>query len=155
MRRCVVDMESNGLLDDVTKIWCIVAKDIGTGLIHYFRPDDINLGLEFLLQQDVLIMHNGIGYDLPVFRKLHTFEYSGELIDTLVVSRLQWPDSPIPKGYMGKAPHSVEAWGHRLGFHKPEHDDWTQFSNEMMHRCKEDVLGTEKIYYALLEERKR
>jgi len=155
--RLVFDCETNGLLDEVTQIWCIVAKDIDQpdNALYYFQPDDIAVGLEFLLEAEVLIGHNIIGYDIPVFKKFHPFEYTGELIDTLIVSRLQWPDRPSPKEYKGRAPHSVEAWGHRLGFHKPEHNDWTQFSPEMLHRCKEDVLGTEKIYNALLEERKR
>lgn len=153
--RLLFDCETDGLLEQVTRMWCVVAKDIDTGLMYYFRPDDLVIALEFLSRAEVLIGHNIIKYDLPVFRKLHTFEYAGELIDTLVVSRLQYPDRPNPKNYVGNAPHSVEAWGHRLGFHKPEHDDWSRFSPEMLHRCKEDVLGTEKIYRYLLEERKK
>jgi len=156
--RLVFDMESDGLLQHVTRSWCIVAKDIDEKhdeAIYYFQPDQIKAGLEFLSEAEVLIGHNIIGFDLPVFKKLYDFEYSGELIDTLVVSRTLYPDRPKPKGYVGKAPHSVEAWGYRLGFHKPEHDDWSKYSPEMLHRCKEDVLGTEKILYALEKEKKR
>ncbi|MGJ8839522.1 hypothetical protein AB9H28_24425, partial [Salmonella enterica subsp. enterica serovar Kentucky] len=49
----------------------------------------------------------------------------------------------------GKAgPHSIEAWGYRLGRGKPEHEDWSQFSPEMLHRCSEDV---EIQYLTMLE----
>ena len=153
--RLVFDCETDGLLEEVTRMWCIVSKDIDTGLMYYFRPDDMCLALEFLSRADVLIGHNIIKYDIAVFKKLHTFNFTGELIDTLVVSRLQWPDRPNPKGYVGKASHSVEAYGVRFGQKKPEHEDWSQFSPKMLHRCKEDVLITEKIYNYLLEEREK
>lgn len=156
--RLVFDMESDGLLRQATQSWCIVAKDISVKdeeAIYYFQPNEIRAGLEFLSEAEVLIGHNIIGFDLALFKKLYDFEYSGELIDTLVVSRLQYPDRPKPKDYTGKAVHSVEAWGYRFGHHKPTHEDWSRYTPEMLHRCKEDVLITEKIYYALLEERKR
>jgi len=54
---------------------------------------------------------------------------------------------------LGKAgPHSVEAWGYRFGRAKPEHEDWSQFSDEMLHRCTEDVEIQHLIYTTLLEE---
>lgn len=151
--RLVFDMESDNLLEKVTRMWCMVAKDVDTGLMYYFRPDDLALGLELLGRADTLIGHNIIGYDLPVFKKLHGFEFDGELVDTLVVSRLQYPDRPKPKNYVGKAPHSIEAWGHRLGRGKPEHNDWSRFTPEMLHRCKEDVEITHLVYEYLLRER--
>lgn len=153
--RLVADMESDGLLDKVTQSWCIVAKDLDSDDIYYFQPDQIEAGLEFLSEAETLIMHNGIGYDLPVFKKLYDFEYTGELIDTLVVSRLQYPDRPKPKDYIGKAVHSVESYGVRFGIPKPEHEDWSRYTPEMLYRCKQDVLITEKIYNYLLEERKK
>ena len=159
--RLVVDIECDNLLEDVSRVWCIVVKDIDEKheedgeAIYYFQPDQIKSGLEFLSEADELIMHNGIGYDLPVLEKLYDFKYGGIITDTLILSRLQWPDRPLPKGYTGRASHSVEAWGHRLGFHKPEHDEWDRYSPEMLNRCRGDVSGTEKIYNYLLEERKR
>jgi len=156
MGRCVVDIECDNLLEDVTKVWCIVAKDINEKheeAIYYFQPDQIESGLEFLSEQEELILHNGISFDLPVLKKLYDYEYNGTLTDTLILSRLLNPDRPKPKGYSGKASHSVEAWGYRFGHMKPSHEDWTQYSPEMLHRCKEDVLITEKIYYALMKEK--
>ena len=153
--RLVFDMEADNLLYRVTRMWCIVAKDIDTGEIYRWTPDALEAGLSFLSKAEVLIGHNIIGYDLPVFQKLHNFTYFGELFDTLVVSRLQYPDRPRPANYVGKAVHSVEAWGMRFGLPKPPHEDWSQFSEEMLHRCEQDVLITERIYKYLLEEAKK
>jgi len=154
--RLLVDLEADNLLEDAIRSWCIVAKDINTkDDIYYFEPHQLVAGLELLKESDELILHNGISYDMPLLEKLYDFKYDGIVTDTLIMSRLQWPDRPLPKGYVGKASHSVEAWGYRLGFHKPEHNDWSRYSPEMLHRCKEDVLGTEKIYNYLLKEQEK
>lgn len=35
--------------------------------------------------------------------------------------------------------HSVESYGKQFNRWKPEHEDWSQFSPEMLHRCTEDT----------------
>ena len=37
-RRVILDIEADGLLDTVSRIWCIVAKDIDTGEVFLFHP---------------------------------------------------------------------------------------------------------------------
>jgi DNA polymerase-1 len=37
-RRVYIDIEGNGLLDTVTKLWCLVAKDVDTGEVFTFHP---------------------------------------------------------------------------------------------------------------------
>ena len=153
--RLVVDLESDNLLDKATVVWCIVAKDIDEKheeSIYYFQPDQIEAGLEFLQEADELILHNGIGFDMPLLKKLYDFEYDGPITDTLILSRLLNPDREKPKGYNKQAVHSVEAWGHFFGHMKPEHEDWSRYTPEMLHRCKEDALITEKIYHELRRE---
>lgn len=152
-RKCVADIEADGLLDQATRIWCIVFKDIDTQQVFSFGTGEIHRALEFMDGCEVLIMHNGIGYDWPLLRKLEHYEYKGTKVDTLLMSRLQRPERGTPKGCR-KGPHSVEAWGIRFGRHKPEHDDWSQYSPEMMHRCREDVEIQYLIYRALLDEAK-
>lgn len=142
-RRCVADIEANGLLNDATNIWCIVFKDIQTREIFKFHHGQPNWEAEakkFMDDCSTLIMHNGIGYDFPLLKKLWDYDFKGKRVDTLLISRLHNPDRLRPRGMTGKSgPHSVEAWGYRLGRGKPEHEDWTQFSDEMLHRCVEDV----------------
>lgn len=146
--RLLFDLESNGLLNTVTKLHCIVAKDLDTLDIHVFRPEDIEEGLAFLASADYLTGHNIIGYDLPCIRQLypewkpkwHTKSYDEELFDyphvgdTIIESRLIWSDvkaidwnqinNQKARGEENIYPirlvgsHSLEAWGQRLNFHK-------------------------------------
>lgn len=153
----VGDIEANGFLGQATKVHCAVFKHIDTGEVKAFYPDsepDYIMGmLSFLDTVDILCMHNGVGYDIPLLRKLYDYEFKGQLIDTLLMSRIQRPKRKKPEGCTS-GPHSVEAWGLRFGVPKPEHDEWRVFSDEMLHRCKVDVDIQEKIYRALVEEGK-
>ncbi len=151
-RICVSDLEADGLVEEATRVWCGVFKDVRSGAVHKFGPTENEQMLRFMDECDVLIMHNGIGYDMPLLRKVFGYEYRGKLVDTLLMSRLQDPYRRIPKGC--KSPHSVEAWGARFGRAKPEHEDWSQFTPEMMHRCSEDVEIQYMIYNSLLQEGK-
>lgn len=141
MRVCIGDLETDGLLDTVTTIWCGVFKDIQTNEIWKFTPDSIGNMLEFLNTIDVLIMHNGINFDWPVLEKLYRYKYKGKKMDTLIMSRLLNPKRLVPFNCPKKdiGPHSVEAWGYRVGRGKLEHEDWSRFSEEMLQRCSEDV----------------
>jgi DNA polymerase-1 len=153
MHISVADLEANGLLPEATVVWCGVFKNIKTNEVTRFEPTQIRQMLRFMDTIDVLIMHNGLGYDWPLLKKLHNYEYTGKKVDTLIMSRLQSPNRPRPWGLKGKAgPHSVEAWGYRFGRAKPEHEDWSQYSPEMLHRCSEDVEIQHLIYKFLIDE---
>ena len=87
-----------------------------------------------------------LGYDLPLTK----------IVDTLVLSQLLLPELKVPEGWVGKPkPHSVEAWGMRFRKHKPEHEDWSRFSPEMLFRCEQDVLIQEMILDYLEKEASR
>lgn len=151
--RVVFDLEANGLYE-ATKTWCIAAKDIDTGSKYFFGPRSISSGVDFLSNCLVLIGHNIIDFDIPHLARLHSFDPSDiDLVDTLVLSRLLHPDRQLPQGYLGRGgPHSLEAWGYRVGRWKPEHDDWQQYSPEMKVRCEEDVEINVLTYFKLMEE---
>jgi DNA polymerase I-like protein with 3'-5' exonuclease and polymerase domains len=153
----VGDLEANGLLDQATTIHCGVFKDIETGEVFTFRPHQIaNEMVAFLKSVDVLIMHNGIQYDFPLMEKLLGYSYQGKKVDTLIMSRLHRPNRTRPPHMVGKGgPHSIAAWGYRVGRGKPDHDDWENFSEEMLHRCTEDVEILHLVYDYLTEERTR
>ena len=51
-----------------------------------------------------------------------------------------YPKRPKPEGYTGRATHSIEAWGYRVGRGKPEYNDWSEYTPEMGIRCKEDAI---------------
>ncbi len=159
MKRIFVgDIEADGLLNEATKIHCAVFKNITTGEIVKFWPwegaDYIKQLLVFLDTVDVLIMHNGIGYDWPLLEKLYGYKFKGQKVDTLIMSRLLNPKRLIPFNCPNKkiGPHSVEAWGYRVGRGKPEHEDWSKYSAEMLHRCTEDVEIQHLIFKELEKE---
>lgn len=148
------DLEANGLLREATQVWCGVFKNKDTGELTKFRPDQIGEMLKFLDTVDVLIMHNGIGYDRPLLKKLHNYDYKGKLVDTLIMSRLLDPKRIVPWNCLNRkaGPHSIESWGYRVGRGKPEHNEWDRFSEDMLYRCTEDVEILELVYNALMEE---
>jgi DNA polymerase-1 len=154
MKICFGDLEADGLLGTVKQLWCGVFKDKVTHEVTKFRPHQMKEMLAYLDTVDVLIMHNGVGYDWPLLEKLYGYTYKGKKVDTLIMSRLLNPKRIVPYNCPNKGigPHSLEAWGWRVGRGKPEHNDWAQFSEEMLHRCTEDTEILELTYYDLMEE---
>ena len=159
--KLVYDIETDGLLDEVTRIWCLVTMDLETKEIRAYSDCDYDLpalseGLETLAQAEEVIGHNIISYDGPVINKLYpSLCLCPKQIDTLVLSRLTYFHigdtdhrlvklGKLPKKLLGK--HSLKAWGYRLRYWKGDYDDWTQYSTEMLEYCKRDVKLTEKIY---------
>jgi DNA polymerase I-like protein with 3'-5' exonuclease and polymerase domains len=133
MRKCVADLEANGLLDNATTIWCIVFKDIETKEVfkfHYGQSRWKERAKKFMDECSELAMHHGLGYDWVLLEKLWGYRYKGKRIDTLVLSRLLQPT---------RKSHSVDDWGQQFGREKPKHEDWMQFTPEMLHRCSEDT----------------
>ena len=152
------DLEADNLLEGVTKIHCVVAIDADTNNVYVFhdhkepaKSGTVMDGVNFLNSADELIAHNQLGYDAPVIKKVTGVSLKPTLVDTLIMSRLLNPDRDMLKG-VKQGPHSIEAWGVRLGHSKPEHEDWTTFTPEMLHRCVEDTRILQKVYDALLVE---
>src|SRR5262249_25130977 len=85
----VFDAETDGLLDTVTKVHCIVVGDLNTEQITEYGPDQISAALEHLAQADRLIGHNIVCYDLPMLRKLYSWTPPENCVvaDTLIASR--------------------------------------------------------------------
>ena len=155
----VGDLETNGFLDVVTTIHCGVFIHLDTQEVQTFSPEDgvdyLPRMLSFMDTCDSLCFHNGYGYDFPVLKKLHNYEYKGKKEDTLILSRLLKPKRSVPPHCPVKnRPHSIETWGYRVGRGKPDHNDWEKFSPEMLHRCKEDVEIGRLVYLALQDEQK-
>ena len=155
MKVGLFDLEANGFLQQATHVHCGVIKVKG-GESRKFRPNQVKEMLEYMETFDVLIAHNGIGYDFPLLKKLYGWEFKGKKVDTLVMSRLLNPKRILPFHCPNRkcGPHSIEAWGWRVGRGKPEHNDWENFSEEMLHRCSEDTEILELVYDALMEEAK-
>ena len=142
----VFDIEANGFLFEADTIWCIVAID-EHDKVYSFGPDKINEGIKFLQTADKIIGHNIVGYDIPLIKKLYNIDLydTNKVIDTLILSRLA---NPVREGG-----HSIEKWGYRLGgTQKQAHDDWTQFSQEMLSRCEKDTIINKTLFNYLKKE---
>lgn len=155
----IFDIEADHLLEQVSKVWCIVARDVDTNEVHTFDPNQIEQGLEFLKEADTLIGHNIIDYDMRVLKKLHDFEYEGKLFDTLVYSRTIWPnlkELDFKLYQRGKfdskliGSHSLKAWGVRLGELKGAFNSGTEsfaaFTTEMLNYCVQDTAVNQALY---------
>jgi len=147
MSSLVFDIEADNLLDYATRIWCIVTKDIETQEVKQYHGSSIQAGVESLLGAGLIIGHNIIGYDIPLLEKLGHAGYfflHQKAYDTFVMSCLLNPD---------RGGHGLDAWGKRLRRYKPAHEDWSVFSEEMLHRCTEDVEINYLVYLELMKEK--
>lgn len=161
----VFDIEANGLLDTVTEVHCICIKEVGSNSMMSYGPDRLDEAIEYLSEGDLLIAQNGVGYDFPAMEKLFNYKRppNHKIFDTFVASMLLNPNRKMPFNcpawWIGEdgvrhkiGPHSLAAWGYRVGRGKVVHEDWSVFTPEMLHRCEEDVLITEQVFLALLKE---
>jgi DNA polymerase-1 len=139
-KRWVCDLESNGLLWDATRLWCLTAINLDSPDERlFFGPDEVNNAIRDLFKEARLtVWHNGIAYDCPLVERLLGITVDRTKVrDTLVMSRLANSAREIPPG--AKSPHSIDAFARRFGLFKPVHEDWSVFSDNMRVRCTEDT----------------
>ena len=157
--RWICDIETDGLLPELTKIHCVGLRNIDTGEGLGFGPDAVEEGLKIATEADEIVFHNGIAFDVPAIKKVFPqWTYKGRLTDTLVLSRVIHANllgedadgsfagvSTLPKRLWGS--HSLKAWGLRLGNHKGDYDGgWDTFSQEMLDYCVQDTSTTLSLY---------
>ena len=157
MSRYCFDIETDNLLEECTKVHCIVLKDIDTEKVLTLSVDE---AIDKLTNAKLIIGHNIIKFDIPVLEKLYNFKTKAEVFDTLVATRLIWSDlmesdmkrvhtKDFPRKLVNK--HSLKAWGVRLGNYKQEFEtDWQEFTNEMLEYCVQDVEVTHNLYQIIL-----
>lgn len=152
----VLDIEANGLLDTITKIWCFVFRSLDGKEVNAFGPTELKDAVKYLESCDVIIGHNMLSYDLPAIKKILGFEYKGTVVDTLIMSRMLNPKRMLPPDAKNRraGPHGLYAWGVRVGVDKPEIEEWGEWNEDIMHRCKEDTSINVKTYHLLMEESK-
>lgn len=97
-------------------------------------------GLDLLMHAEMLIGHNIVAYDLPVFEQLYPdYLFEGVARDTLILASMiaanekerdfpRWHAGELPGALIGS--HKLEAWGYRLGVQKGDYTAW----------CKEQGL---------------
>ena len=158
----IFDLESDGLYNDVTKIHCLVIYDLQSRRTFSYGPDAISDAIRHLDSATVLIGHNILFYDIPVLKKLHSINFKARVIDTLICTRLIWPKETlydlddeqyqeVPPKLKGSA--SLKAWGYRLSDKKIEFHDFTEYSQEMLDYCIQDVRVTQKLWEHIICQR--
>jgi hypothetical protein len=147
--KLVFDSESDGLALEATRLWIVVIEDVETGEVWEYLEGD--LGWQERLETAThIIGQNIIEHDLPLFKKLTGWVPPEEALlqDTLIMSRA------LDYNRFGNFKHSQDEWGKHTGYDKQEHNDWSQFSQEMRTRCLSDVKGNIVMYKMLLDEYK-
>jgi len=161
----IFDLETDGLLDEVSKIHCLVMKWTETGIVKTFTAENMEEGIESLLWSNgPIVGHNIIKYDIPVIEKLYPgVKFNQDKVfDTLVATRLIWANikdtdnvllkqEKLPGKLFGS--HSLAAWGYRLGNYKGDYDGgWETFSQEMLDYCVQDVEVTAQLYQKIVDK---
>lgn len=167
MKGLIFDIEADGLLEAcgdkspaLTRIHCIAygesTDDVGGGgspITSVNGRSNIMAFLTHLQDAPIIIGHNIQDYDIRALNKVYGFVPKGLVRDTLLISRLIWPEIKVsdfqmsvahpefPKKYIGQ--HGLRAWGHRLGCHKGDFmGPWDAWSPEMEAYCQQDVQVT-------------
>lgn len=179
MQIALLDLETNGLLEEVSKVHVMAVRCLATGTLRVFREHQMSEGLSYLDTFDQLVGHNIIKYDLPVLAKLYGYKrHWSHLRDTLVLSRLMWADIVMWDLERRKKPgvffpgnltgaYSLEAWGHRMGNHKAgydgdpliadeevrKRDKWLHWNQAMEDYCVQDLSVTQSLYERIQEKR--
>lgn len=170
----VFDAETDGLLDELTRVHCIHVIDRTTGQHLRFnggvyadgtpslRDGSIEDGLRLLQDAEEIGGHNVIPFDIPAFQKLYPwFKPTGKVRDSMAEAPLIWsdikdvdiraikrglrPEAFIKKGYTGL--HRLGAWGYRLGILKGEFEGpWEDFTLEMDEYGSQDPVVSVALF---------
>ena len=151
--RLIWDLETDGLLNELTKIFCIVALDYDSGNLYRWSDDDTSLpsvasGLEFIANADLRIGHNLIGFDNVVATRFSGIDFNSlKTHDTFIMSQTL--------KYQRDHKHGLAGWGQHIGYQKFEFDNFTEYSRDMLDYCIRDVHVNKRIYDILLNEFKQ
>ena len=174
--RLAFDLETDGLLSDLSCVHCLVTKDLDTGQVIKYddtgENESLVTGLTILQVASEIWGHNIIMYDFEVINYLYPFfKPIGKVYDTLILSRLFFTDmldrdfrskpANMPAQLYGR--HSLESWGYRLGVLKSEFGkkldgDWSTYTPEMLEYCAQDVevsVALSQLFQPKLEQYER
>lgn len=141
----IFDLETDGLLHQMTKIHCLCIRIFETGEVFRFRHNEnentIWEGVQMILEADFVVGQNILHFDIPVLEKIFgPLDFKGKIRDTLVLSRVifsdqkdkdfrLWERGLLPGKSIGG--NRLEDWGYRLGLQKGE------YSQIMAEKAKE------------------
>jgi len=176
MKFAVFDIETNGFLQDMTKIHLLTIKKSDAAEVEVYRDFDMDKAAwELMVLEERgyrIVGHNIIKFDIPAIQKIYPWFNIKFPWDTLVISRLKHGDigeQDAKSIAVGKLPsenygsHSLESWGYRLGCMKGEYEGdtriedvearkaqkWAEWNPDMETYGIQDAVVTEKLLYHL------
>lgn len=169
------DVETNGLLDQLDRVHCLVIREYESGQVWRFRKnrkeDTIEKGLRMLMDCALMVGHNIMAFDILAVQKVYPwFEVTGKIRDTLVMTRMifaaikekdfgLWRAGKLPGAQIGG--QGLEAWGYRLGLNKGDYkkdceekgiDPWARWNPDMEDYCENDVDVNTLVWSKCLSE---
>lgn len=135
------DIETDGLIDEVTKVYCLSYTTNGEDIETLTSLPDM---VDLLRDSTHLVGHNIGVYDIPVMEKFG-LTWDGLTIDTLWLSWYLYPS---------RNKHGLEDWGENFGYPKVkvEKEEWKEGNIDLMvKRCERDV----KINWLLWEKQRK
>jgi DNA polymerase I-like protein with 3'-5' exonuclease and polymerase domains len=164
MARYLFDIESDGLLDTISKVWIVALFNIDTKEERQYLEGDLGW-IEEMSSATLLTGHNIINFDLCALKKMFKWEPSKtcNIHDTLLMSQSQ----NYKRFKSGR--HRLDDWGEFLGDSKidwrahaiqlglieensPDGAEFQQFHPAMTDYCIQDVRLNFKVYQYLLAE---
>jgi transposase len=131
----VFDIETNGLLDVLTKIHVLSYSHDGKEVKHTHNYDEMR---KFFTETETLVGHNIIRFDIPAVEKVLGIKVNARLVDTLALSWYLNHD---------RQKHGLEGYGVDYGVPKPVIKDWDSLTaEEYAHRCDEDVKINARLW---------
>lgn len=147
----VIDAESNGLVPESTKIWCMGIgwqnKEGNWVVKSTTNYDDMRKVLGN--PENTVVCHNLIRFDVPLYEKHLGIKVQASLVDSLGLSWYLYPER-------GQAEHGLAVWGEYFGVPKPKIDDWDNLTvEEYCHRVEEDIKINIKLWVKQYEYLKK
>lgn len=125
----VIDAEGDSLTP--TKLHCLSIWSEKHGLNTAINYDQMRGFFSKLSKEDVLVCHNIVRFDIPVFERILKIKINCRLVDSLALSWYLYPERRY---------HGLESWGEDFDIAKPTVTDWSdQPLDVYVHRCEEDV----------------
>ena len=173
------DIETDGFLDKMTKIHCIVLFEFNEKKWSTFNNEgdadgDIEDAMSVLNECDKCIFHNGHGFDYPVLQRFtKSFNLKpSQMFDSMTMAKAIYRNirgqdfDAMKKNRRHKdfakmnlvGSHSLKAWGYRLGELKGSiadeegTTDWSKWTAEMQDYCVQDVVVTTRLVESVLKK---
>lgn len=168
MRRYIIDLETDNLLQKVTKIHCASIVDVDSSFSRLYINDGITSNIDEFLKlidnpQVELIGHNIFNFDLKVIEKLYGWKpYKEQKInDTMLLAQLLFSDLKNEEDQFegnifskrDTGSHSLRAWGQRIHCYKGDYEGgWEAYNDDMGKYCIQDTYTTKSLYTFLLSK---